>query len=213
VAHSADRQALERARADIDDLATAFRSAADPALRSALARRLDVLLETRTDWSGGLGPEVREALRGAAAGAIAAAVEDVTERLADPELWRSPLTAPGVSPGREARWDGALPEWLSGALHRLARREDEASPLGELDDPANRIWVATLSAARALDPVLEEFGLPPASAPDLGGGHYGLQPRTAAQLDPSGRLVRIWKRYVLAYRRYAALEAAAGSTS
>jgi hypothetical protein len=205
VARSADHQALERARADIDDLATAFRAALDPALRAALARRLDVLIETRSGWSASLAPDVRRAFDDAAARAIATGVEDATDRLADPELWRAPVTAPGLSRRSPAGWSGAVPIWLSSALHRLTRRE-AGPPLGQLDDPANRIWVATLSAARALD-------LAPASAPDLGGGHYGLQPRTAAQLDPSGTLARIWKRYVLAYGRYAALEAAGGSAT
>jgi hypothetical protein len=96
---------------------------------------------------------------------------------------------------------------VSSTLHRFASRDDEPR-LGELDDPSNRIWVAISSAARALDPVLQEFGLPPSSTPDLGGGHYGLQPRTLAQLDPTGTLARLWRRYALVYRRYAALERA-----
>jgi hypothetical protein len=99
---------------------------------------------------------------------------------------------------------------MAGLLRRLGGADPEVA-IGELDDPSNRIWVAVSSAARALDPVLAEFGLQPSSAPDLGGGHYGIQPKTAAQLDPTGGLVRLWKRYVLAYRRYAALEAELGS--
>jgi hypothetical protein len=104
----------------------------------------------------------------------------------------------------EAGWDGALPEWLSNALRRFTRAPRRPA-IDDLDDPGNRIWIALLAAAKALDPVLAEFGLSPSSVPDLGGGHYGIQPRTAEQLDPSGELVRLWRRYRLAYQRYLAL--------
>lgn len=171
---SGNQAALEGARTEVLAAAREFTRAAGPIVAAALGRRVRALLET--DRRARLSPELRPALDEAAARAIAAGVRGVERRLADPDVWLRPLTAPGVVTG-----------------------------LGELDDPGNRVWVALLAAATPLDPVLEEFGLPPDPAPNLGGGHYGLQPRTAAQLDPSGALVRTWRRYRNAYARYAAL--------
>jgi hypothetical protein len=62
--------------------------------------------------------------------------------------------------------------------------------------------VAILNGADALDPVLNEFGLPPSVVPDPGGGHYGLQPQRLGDLDPSGTLGRLWRRYVGLYEQY-----------
>jgi len=67
------------------------------------------------------------------------------------------------------------------------------------------VWILFLAAAKPLDPVLEEFGLSPSVIPNLGGGNYGLGPRNAAQLDPSGTLARLWNRYRIAYEQYRAL--------
>jgi len=208
VARSADHEALEAARAEIAAVSDAFRAAAHPALTSALQRRLDALIAAREDWWDALEEDVQVAFRETAAGAISSGVEASVERLADHTLWEAPLTAPGVSGGQERGMEGAPTGFVAAVIRRIAGVPTPPA-VGNLDDPANRIWVALSVAARPLDPVLEEFGLAP-SSPDLGGGHYGLQPRTAAQLDPTGGLSRIWKRYRLAYQRFAALEADLG---
>lgn len=210
MARSADDQALRNARLEIETLASAFAQAAGPAVEAALRRRLEALLEARSEWRSTLSPAVMEALRDATDRAVRAAGTEVQRRIADIELWLSPLTAPGIEGPSQAGWDGALPDWVSGILQRLSRRPGPPS-LGDLDDAGNRIWVAISAAASGLDPVLEEFGLEPSSIPELGGGHYGLQPRTAEQLDPSGALLRLWRRYRLVHRRYAALSSELGN--
>jgi hypothetical protein len=44
----------------------------------------------------------------------------------------------------------------------------------------------------------------------IGGGRFGVVPRTLPRLDPSGVLQRRWKRYRAAFERYEALERATG---
>lgn len=204
MADSGNEAALEGARAEIVSLAAEFRAAAGPVLDAALRRRLEALVRARRAWHEAMSPEVRSAFEDAAGRAILAGVREVDRRLAVEDVWFQPFTAPGVVRRPETGWDGMVPEWISGFLRRFTRRED-APTLGDLDDPGNRVWVALLSAATPLDPVLQEFGLEPSSIPNLGGGHYGLQPRTAPLLDPSGVLARLWKRYRLVYERYTAL--------
>lgn len=206
MARSADEQALREARAEIEALASAFAEAARPAVEAALHRRLEALREARSTWWSALSPEVAAAFADATDRAVRSGSAQVERRLADLEIWLSPLTAPGLEGPSQAGWDAALPDWVSAILQRLSRRPGPPE-VGELDDAGNRIWVAISSAARAIDPVLEEFGLEPSSFPELGGGHYGLQPRTAEQLDPSGSLLRLWRRYRLVHQRFAALSA------
>jgi hypothetical protein len=194
-----DVAALEGARAEVEAIAAEFASAAGPIVAAALRRRLAALVRARTPWFEGLGPGVAASFHEAAERAIARAGQDVAHRLAAPDVWLEPRVAPGVDGRPEMGWDA--PAWVSAVLRRLAGRA-EGSGLEALDDPGHRVWVALLSAAKALDPVLEEFGLPPSSIPELGGGHYGLQPRTADRLDPSGVLDRLWRRYRTAYERY-----------
>jgi hypothetical protein len=128
----------------------------------------------------------------------------VAARVADPELWLSPLVIPGGVPEPNRGWNDLNVAGLTGLLRRLARRM-EHEDLGGLADANHRVWVALLSAAKPLDPVLREFGLPPSEVPNPGGGHYGLQPTSAAVLDPSGTLERIWGRFRPVYARYLAL--------
>jgi hypothetical protein len=178
-----------------------FRRTAAPALDAALGWRLESLVQARAEWFGAMKPEVQIAFRAAAGQALALAVAEIDRRLADDELWLDPLTAPGLARAREQGWNSDLPEWFIGIV-RLLSPKKTGPELGDLDDPGNRVWVALLSAAKPLDPVLEEFGLPPAQAPDIGGGNYGLAPPSAPQLDSSGTLARLWKRYRAAYARY-----------
>jgi hypothetical protein len=203
MARSVDEEALERARREISSIAAAFRAAAGPAVGGMLRRRLDALIEVRRAWWAGLADDVQEAFRSAAAGAIAAGEAETLRRLEPEDVWLQPLVAPGMDED-PVGWDTSLPDWVTKLLQRFSpgRRGPE---IDALDDPGNRIWLALLAAARPLDPVLEEFGLEGSAAPALGGGRYGLQPKTAEQLDPSGDLMRLWRRYRLAHRRYAAL--------
>jgi hypothetical protein len=201
-----DRPSLEGARAEILAVAAEFRREVGPIVETSLRRRIGWLLEGRREWSDTLPTSARRAFDRALDRAIAAGVGELERRLADEDVWLQPFTAPGVVHRPETGWDGTLPEWVSGFLRRFTRRQDRPV-LGALDDPANRVWVAVLSAAKPLDPVLQEFGLAPSEVPNLGGGHYGLRAPTAAQLDPSGVLARLWRRYRAVHERYLALSA------
>jgi hypothetical protein len=178
-----------------------FRRTACPALDAALRWRLDSLVHARAAWFEAMKPEVQVAFRAAAGQAVTVAVAEVDRRLADDEIWLDPLTAPRLAGAPEHRWSSDRPEWFIGIARLLAPRK-RGPDLGDLDDPRNRVWVALLSAAKPLDPVLEEFGLRPAGAPGIGGGSYGLAPPSVPQLDSSGTLSRLWKRYRAAYARY-----------
>ena len=209
MATSGNEPALEAARGEIAELARAFADRAGPVVEDALTRRLEALVEAHPERFGELRPEASAAFRASTAQAVVAGAALVSARLRAEDVWLEPYTAPGVVHRPEQGWEGSLPEFVSGFLKRFTRR-DTGPVLGELDDPANRVWIALLSAARSLDPALREFGLEPSSTPDLGGGHYGLAPKTAAQLDPTGELSRLWRRYRLAFERYSALSASTG---
>jgi hypothetical protein len=170
-------EAVLHARAAVLEIAGRFTHAARPILAEALTARLGALVEASgADLPGG----IRETLPRAAEHAIRVGVDASIERLRDPDVWLSPHTT-------------------------LEPTHVGARALGALDDPSNRVWIALLGAARVVDPLLAEFGLRRASGPDLGGGHFGLQPRSLPQLDPSGRLARLWREYRPAYGRYARL--------
>jgi hypothetical protein len=63
-----------------------------------------------------------------------------------------------------------------------------------------------LNAADPLDQVLVDFGFQPSFVPDPGGGHFGLQPQTAEELDPRGELQALWNRYLESFERLANLK-------
>jgi hypothetical protein len=203
-ASSPDVAAIEAARAEVEALGAEFATAARPVVEQALRRRLAGRVVAGRSWFDGLPREIEASFRDASERAIANAAADVQRRLSAPDVWLEPRIAPGIEPQPEMSFDA--PAWVSAILRRLAGRL-AGSELGELDDPGNRAWLAILSGAGTLDPVLDEFGLPPSPAPDLGGGHFGLQPKTADELDPSGDLQRRWKRYRAAYERYERLTA------
>jgi hypothetical protein len=198
-------EALERVRIEIADHADAFRAAAAPALASSLARRLEALIGARPEWWNHLDDDVRAGFRSATEGAMRSGVDEAMRRLEQEDVWLHPLIAPGIDE-RRVGWDASFPSWLTGALERLAPRR-RSPQLEALDDPGNRIWLSLIAAARPVDPVLEEFGLRPSGVPSVGGGHYGLAPKTAEQLDPTGEVLRVWRRYRLAHQRYEALTA------
>ena len=74
--------------------------------------------------------------------------------------------------------------------------------IGPLADPGNRIGIAIGSAGPSIDPVRAEFGFEPSSRRRIGGGRFGVGPRTLPALDPSGVLRQRWDRYIGALERY-----------
>jgi hypothetical protein len=133
---------------------------------------MERLVGSRAEWFNGLNPESAAALRQAIRQGIERGAAKVRRRLQNPDMWLHPTI-------------------------ELAR-----GPTDHLDEPNHRAWVAILNGADALDPVLNEFGLPPSVVPDPGGGHFGLQPQRLEDLDPSGTLGRLWRRYVGLYHQY-----------
>jgi hypothetical protein len=191
---------LDAAREAVLAEAERFVAELEPALSDSLAAGFRRLLSEQADHAGRMDDPTREALHAAVDGAARVGVADVLRRLREPGIWLAPLTAPHLLAPQESGWPQWVPEWLAKAFGG-----DRAAPeLGALDDPSNRIWVAISSAARPMDPVLEEFGFEP-GRPRLGGGRFGIQPRSLPQLDPSGTVGRLWARYRAAYERLAAL--------
>jgi hypothetical protein len=150
-----------------------FSEAAEPLLVAALERATEGLAVANAERLDALNEESREAFRKAVTAAIRQGAGEAARSVADEELWLEPSVNPDQGPERR------------------------------LDHPANRAWVRLTKAAAPLDPVIGEFGLAPSATPDPGGGHYGLQPRTAAELDPRGVLTRLWDGYWRTYRRIA----------
>ena len=198
---------LERARDAALAEAEAFRADLEPSLAASLRRGLERLMQEQAGHVSRLDEATRVALDDAMDRAIPAAVASVSERLRDPDLWLSPLVAPELAAtSAEGGWPTTVPGWLAGLLGRGARAR---VGLGSLDDPGNRVWVAVSSAATSVDPVLAEFGFAPAHR-RIGGGRFGVVPRTLPRLDPTGALQQHWKRYRAAYERYEALARVTG---
>jgi plasmid stability protein len=193
---------LESAREAVLAESRRFVQELEPALRETLTSGFDRLRVEQAAHVRGMEEATRAALEAAVDRAVEVGVAAVIERLRSPEIWLAPLTAPHLVSQRETGWPGWVPEWLARAFGGGAERPE----LGDLDDPSNRIWVAISSAARPMDPVLEEFGFEP-GRPRLGGGRFGIQPRSLPQLDPSGVLRRRWGRYRAAFGRLSALAA------
>src|SRR5262245_48520091 len=193
---------LEAAREAVLAEAERFVRELEPALRASLAAGFQRFLADQHRALDQMNEATTMALDEAVGRAADLGVAQVIERLRAPEIWLAPLTAPHLVPRVDNGWPDWLPEWLAKAFGRA----DDEPQLGELDDPSNRIWVAISSAARPVDPVLEEFGFEP-GLPRLGGGRFGIQPRSLPQLDPSGELGRRWVRYRSAFERMSALAA------
>jgi hypothetical protein len=150
-----------------------FAEAAEPLLVAALERATEGLALANAERLDGLSEESREALRRTVTAAIRQGAGEAARSVADEDVWLEPSVNPDQGPERR------------------------------LDHPANRVWIRLTKAAAPLDPVMGEFGLAPSATPDPGGGHYGLQPRSAAELDPRGVLTRLWETYWRTYRRIA----------
>jgi hypothetical protein len=155
--NSDDLAALEGARAEVRAVATEFRRAAGGATDAALHRRLQTLVDAEAGWFEAMEPGEQAAFGVAANRAIAHAVAELERRLAAEDLWFDPLTAPGWVPATESGWNTELPEWVIGFL-RLFSRKETGPRLGELDDPANRVWILFLAAAKPLDPSSRSSG-------------------------------------------------------
>ncbi len=193
-------QQLER---EIAALAERFADAAREVVAAALERSVERFLAGRAEWFEGLGDDTSRALVRALRAAIARSADAVAARLRDPDLWLDPLVAREPLGGRTEAWGWLLPDWLVAFLRRLGKPSPERTLRpGDLDSLNNRVWLALLNAADPLDAVLEEFGLSGSARADLGGAHFGLQPATLRELDPGGRLLRLWRRYVSLYDRY-----------
>jgi hypothetical protein len=193
---------LEAARAALLQEAERFVEELEPVLGASLHARFERLRLAQVGHVGRLDGPTLEALEDAAGRAIELGVAETVERLRSPEIWLSPLTAPELPPRTDPARPLGLPEWVA----RLGGPAREGSALGRLDEMTNRIWVAISASAKPLDPVLEEFGFRPERR-RLGGGSFGISPRTLPQLDPSGAIGRRWKRYRAAYERLTALAA------
>jgi len=193
---------LEAARANALEEAEQFVRELEPVLGPSLHAGFERLRRAQAGHVAGLDGPTLAALEDAADRAIEVGVADTVERLRPPEIWLSPLTAPELPPRTDPARPLGLPEWVA----RLGGSAREGSALGRLDEMTNRIWVAISSAAKPLDPVLEEFGFRPERR-RLGGGSFGVSARTLPQLDPSGAIGQRWKRYRAAYERLTALAA------
>jgi hypothetical protein len=174
----------------------------EPVLGASLHSGFDRLRLAQVGHVAGFDGPTLVALEDAVGRAIELGVTETVERLRSPEIWLSPLTAPELPPRTDPARPLGMPEWVA----RLGGSGREGSTLGRLDEMTNRIWVAITAAAKPLDPVLEEFGFRPERR-RLGGGSFGISPRTLPQLDPSGAIGQRWKRYRAAYERMAALAA------
>src|SRR6185436_5142072 len=193
---------LEAARAGLLEEAERFVEELEPVPDRSLHAGFEGLRLAQAGHVGRLDGPTLEALEAAAGRAIELGVAETVERLRSPEIWLSPLTAPELPPRTDPARPLGLPEWVA----RLGGSLREGSALGRLDEMTNRIWVAISASAKPLDPVLEEFGFRPERR-RLGGGSFGISPRTLPQLDPSGAIGRRWKRYRAAYERLTALAA------
>ena len=217
------QQELRATQEAIATLAGRFADAAGEALATALHRRVEELIVARADWFNALDSESVASLRRSVDDAITGGARDIAEQLRDGSLWIEPATLREVfvetaepdpdAPRYGVEHSGTIggerlgPTYFERELRVTGRRVKDPLPSEALDDPMNRVWVRLTNGADRLDGVLTEFGLTPNALPDPGGGHFGLQPRSAAELDPSGGLTHLWREYVELYARHRKLSA------
>jgi hypothetical protein len=163
---------ITSARAEVISVAGEFAETARRTVETALTRAMERLVVRYADWFNRLDDRTATALRDAVHRTIQRSAVRVGDRLKDPDMWLSPSVVV------------------------------DGDPQPRLDEPANRVWIALLNAADPLDPVLTEFGLQPSDVQDRGGGHFGLQPKTAGELDPRGTLAGLWGKYRRLYEAY-----------
>jgi hypothetical protein len=167
------QQRLDQARRDVTEVAERFSTAAEEIVAAALERGFAALLRRQQAWGEALREDESEALRRAVADEVLRSAARVAVALRDPDLWLAPSVRVDEGPGED------------------------------LDAGLNRVWITLLTSARGFDHLLGEFGLPRSDLPEAGGGHYGLQPQSLEDLDPNGRLAKLWQRYLKRYRSYA----------
>ena len=197
---------LEAVRDAVLAEAQRFVEELEPILGVSLRSGFERLAFAQADHASRMDHPTRIALEAAVGRATEIGVAAALERLRPPEIWLAPLTAPDLHVGDGPGRPGWLPVW---AARMLGGGRSERPSLGDLDDPSNRIWIAISSAAKPLDPVLEEFGFRP-ERKRIGGGSFGIAARRLPQLDPSGTLGQRWRRYRAAFERLVALAAADG---
>jgi hypothetical protein len=163
---------IASAREAVISLGGRFAETSRRVVEAALNRAVEQLVVRRADWFNRLDDRAATALREAVQRTIQRSAAKVEERLKEPDVWLAPSVV------------------------------TDGGPQPQLDEWANRVWIALLNAADPLDPVLTEFGLQPSDVPDRGGGHFGLQPKNLGELDPGGSLARLWSRYRRLYETY-----------
>jgi hypothetical protein len=190
----------DAADANLRAIAARFADAAAQAIREALSRSTERFVAEHAGQVQSLDDETLDAFRSAVDGAIALAAVEIPAQLRDVGMW----TSPRVRLREETDYEEtSVFERLLGGLGLRGERPTDR-PAEQLDDPNNRAWIALLNAADRLDPVMYEFGFssPPDGGPDPGGGHFGLQPPTVAELDQHGHLRAIWRDYLRAFDTY-----------
>ena len=192
---------LDDARAAVLAEGARFVDALEPILAKSLRDGFERLIIARRAQVERLDEPCRATLEEAVVRAIRASVDAVLDRLRAPDVWLAPLTAPDLPPRPAFGWPGWLPEWVARMLDRAGPERVE---LGDLDDPSNRVWVAISGCTAPVDEILEGFGFRP-GRPRIGGGRFGVAPRTLVRLDPGGELRGPWKRYRAAYEHLVAL--------
>ncbi len=204
--HGDPERELIDALDEMAELARRFADAARNALEEALHRAVERLLVANREWFEGLDEEQVAALHRAVDQAIAGGTSDIAGQLRDLDLWMSPATV------LEQRHEELVDQWdvplgILPTDHALVSYTDKDMPSEHLDSMVNRVWVRLTNGADRLDGVFTEFGLERAAWPDIGGGHFGLQPQTARGLDPSGTLEDLWGHSRKVYGRYLKLRA------
>lgn len=181
---------------ELGAIAERFADAAAACVRDSLARSVEGFVGDHPGEIARLDDETLHAFRSTLDAAIDASADRIAERLRELDLW----TSPRVRLRKDAELEPtSFIGWLLDEVG-FRRRPPADEPEERLDDPNNRVWIALLNAADPLDPVFIEFGFAArARTPDPGGGHFGLQPRMRAGLDPHGRLTPIWREYLRAF--------------
>jgi hypothetical protein len=192
--------ALAETRRKIIALASEFADVAQYALESSLRRATEQLVADHARWFNELDDETTRALHVAIDEATHASAQQIAHELRDPDLWFSPSVVVDASIAKPSRMD-------------LDLAQPTFVPPKSVDNPFNRVWIHLSNGADRLDGILKEFALEPNAFADWGGGHYGLQPQTVEELDPSGRLVDLWGRYLKLFDHYRRLAARAGEAA
>jgi hypothetical protein len=198
------RSQLQDSLAEILAVGNEFAAAAERALVGSLSSAAERFVARHAEFFNAIDDETTRALRRSVDDTIRSSAVAIAHELRDPDLWLNPSVFPAPVVDEEEDWWGQNPFVLR--MARIATRITDPADEMRLGNPFNRVWIHLSNGADRLDGVLLEFGFRPSAYSDWGGGHYGLQPQTVDELDPSGRLVRLWERYAKLYRQYRVLE-------